>query len=167
MSQEKDEAARMDGQCIAIASRTAPTNEAAPMKVKMVRLELWKWHGALLCGGTERQMDVFVKKHVGDGFATTGDGCVAMARAIVQADKPFVLWVDDIRDVASVAHEALHIASGVLEARGVRHVPQSEEAYTYTMEYLIRQALDPEGWEVLGSGATGPAVESIVGGTHV
>ena len=121
------------------------------MRFLTVALSLWKWKGVIAVGSTESQFAAFAKEH---GISIEG-GRTSAGRAYVELGKPWLLWIETLDDVAALAHEALHIASGVLECRGLKHVAESEEAYTYTMEAIIRVALmtPSEQWISVGPGA--------------
>jgi hypothetical protein len=106
----------------------------------------WKWEGTVLVGGTSREFAAFAKKQI-DADITTGDG--AAGHAYVEYGKPWLLWVESLTDVAALAHEALHVAAGVLECRGLKHTDASEEAYTYTMEHIMRTALACRQWKAV------------------
>jgi len=114
------------------------------MKAKTVTLDPWKWQGVLVTGCSGEQFAALVKRDIG---ASVGLGVHSQGHAYVEYGKPWYLWVDSIDDVPGLAHEAFHITSGVLEGRGLSMSRESEEAYTYTMEALLRAALDKRGWQ--------------------
>ncbi len=105
------------------------------MRYLHITLTLWKWEGVILAGGTPADFAKWAKRYIDADISPQGG---AMGHAYVEMDKPWLLWLGDIKDVATLAHEALHITSGVLEARGLKHTDASEEAYTYTMEAIVR-----------------------------
>lgn len=112
----------------------------------LVSLDIWKWDGIVLVGGASADFVAYAKsEHEVDAASAPG----AMGHAYVEAGKPWLLWVESLTDPASLAHEALHITSGILEQRGLTHDGASEEAYTYTMEYIIRTVLTakPRTWQ--------------------
>ncbi len=106
-------------------------------------LEPWKWSGRVLVGGTPELFAAYVKRHTGE---TPEVGKASCGHAFVHAGMPWFLWLESKEDVAALAHEALHIASGVLEGRGMLHTAASEECYCYTMESIIRKVLGRKGW---------------------
>lgn len=108
------------------------------MKVIDVHLMPWKWDGVICVGDTSADFIAYVKKTFD---ITVTSGAPATGHAYVEYGKPWVLWVETLDDIPALAHEALHIAAGVLEARGLKHSDASEEAYTYTMEDILRQTL--------------------------
>lgn len=118
------------------------------MKTKVIRLSLWKWDGVLVAGGTAEDFAAFAKRDI---KAVVDVGTHSAGHAYVEYGRPFALWVESLDNVPALAHEALHITSGVLEARGLKHTPESEEAYTYTMEAIIREALRRQGWRRVSS----------------
>lgn len=107
-------------------------------------LGIWKWEGVIAQGGTIAEFVAFAKKQ---GATKIEDSNHSAGRAYVELGVPWLLWVESLADISALAHEALHIASGVLEARGLKHTAESEEAYTYTMEAIIRAALMATEWQ--------------------
>lgn len=108
------------------------------MKSLAVTLDPWKWQGLVLVGETSTKFTEWAKTYCGADITT---GANAAGHAWVAYGQPWLIWVESLDDVPALAHEALHVAAGVLEARGLKHSDASEEAYTYTMEYILRQAL--------------------------
>jgi hypothetical protein len=113
------------------------------MKVTDITLDVWKWEGCVLTGGRSTDFKDWAKKYI-DADITTGAN--AAGHAYVEYGKPWLIWVDTLKNLPALAHEALHVASGILEARGLKFGLDSEEAYTYTMEQIIRQTLAAKKW---------------------
>lgn len=116
------------------------------LRMKMVVMKPWKWDGIVLTGGNSQDYKSFVKREFDADVETNA---YAVGHAHMQAGIPFSLWVESLDNIPALAHEALHITAGLLEARGLKFSVDSEEAYTYTMEDLIRQALGPKDWQVV------------------
>ena len=114
------------------------------MKAKTIELVPWKWQGVLVAGGTIEQFSALVKRDTG---AEIDASPYSAGRAYVAYGMPWYLWVESIDDVASLAHEAFHIVSGVLQARGLKLSRKSEEAYTYTLSHIMTHAVNRKGWE--------------------
>ena len=117
------------------------------MKQMLLTLKPWKWEGCVLVGGTSAEFAVWAKKYIDADIET---GTNAAVHAHVAYGKPWLLWVATLRDVPALAHEALHVAAGVLEGRGMKFTADSEEAYTYTMEHIIREVLACKRWREAG-----------------
>lgn len=116
------------------------------MKLLDLTLDIWKWQGCVLVGGTSKDFAAWAKTYIGaDISASEGEA----GRAYLEKNQPWLLWVESLTNVATLAHEALHIAGGVLDARGLKYTAESEEAYTYTMELIVRSTLDakPRDWK--------------------
>lgn len=113
------------------------------MKVAYLMLMPWKWAGAVLVGGKSSEFAAFAKKYCD---ADIQAGANAAGHAHVEYGKPFLIWVHSLRDIPALAHEAFHVTAGVLESRGLKHSAESEEAYTYTMEDILRQTLTAKKW---------------------
>ncbi len=117
-------------------------NEGTParqLKRLDVTLDVWKWQGCVIVGGTSSEFAAWAKKYIGVEI-TAEDG--QAGRAYMEKNQPWLLWVESLQNVPTLAHEALHIAAGVLEVRGLRYNEGSEEAYTYTMEFILRSVLN-------------------------
>lgn len=114
------------------------------MKSVDVMLMPWKWAGVVLAGGTPDGFKAWAKKTL-DADVETGSN--SAAHAYVEYGKPWVIWVETMTDIPALAHEALHVAAGVLEGRGLSFSKGSEEAYTYTMEDILRQVLTAKQWK--------------------
>lgn len=114
-----------------------------PMRKMHLRLDPWKWEGAVLVGGTYDQFKRFVKRYIGEDVNV---GSHSAGHAYVAYGQPWMLWIESRKNVGALAHEALHVTSGVLEARGMSLRNESEEAYTYTMEFIIRAVLTNKKW---------------------
>ena len=114
------------------------------LRCKCIVLDVWKWEGLAMTGGTEPEFVGFARRLVGTGIEEAGS---SKGRAYAKPGCPWLLWVESLDDVPELAHEALHITAGILEMRGLKHAAESEEAYTYTMEHILRHVLDRDGWQ--------------------
>lgn len=115
------------------------------MKALPVYVAVWKWGGWVLVGPSKdypgfmkQQLDTVDELKPNIGGHTT-----------IDEDKPWVLWVPDLCDHAVLAHEAFHVAYAVLDTRGVKLSVDSEEAFAYTIEHVVRTVMEakPEQWE--------------------
>lgn len=115
------------------------------MKYISVMLMPWKWEGLVCVGGSPDDFKRYAKTMIEADIQT---GSNSAGHAYVEYGKPFLLWVESLKNIPALAHEALHVTCGILEARGLKHHDASEEAYTYTMEDILRQTLDakPSKW---------------------
>lgn len=110
----------------------------------LIMLMPWKWEGAVIVGGSPDDFKRYAKKYID---ADVENGPNAAGHTYVEYGKPWLIWVASLRDIPCLAHEALHVACGVLEGRGLAHAKASEEAYTYTMEDILRQTLNAKKWK--------------------
>jgi hypothetical protein len=106
-------------------------------------LDIWKWSGIVFVGGKSADFAAWCKKNLDIEIET---GSNAAGHAHVSYGKPWVIWIESLNEVACLAHEALHVTTGILEARGLKYSEASEEAYTYTMEFIISHALTTKGY---------------------
>ena len=113
------------------------------MRVMHIKLMPWRWAGAVLVGGSPADFKAYAKKYID---ADIENGPNSVGHAYVEYGKPFLLWIESLKDVSCLAHEAFHVTAGVLEGRGVKFNAGSEEAYTYTMQDIIDQVLRNRKW---------------------
>lgn len=108
------------------------------MRFLDVDLSLWKWSGRVITGGTAQEFKDYAKQFCG-AEPNVSVGCVG--HAYVETGRPWLLWVERLDDLATLAHEVFHVTCGVLEGRGLRFSADSEEAFTYTLEAIMRTVL--------------------------
>lgn len=116
----------------------------AQMKSILIQLMPWRWQGAVIIGGTSKEFAAWAKDSLDIDIET---GPNAAGHAHLSEGKPWLIWLETLDNIPALAHEALHITAGLLEARGLHFTAASEEAYTYTMEDIIRQTLGAKKWE--------------------
>jgi hypothetical protein len=110
----------------------------------MFRLHPWKWDAVVLVGESTERVNRFI-----EGLGITPNAGTELGHAWVYDGKPAVLWVRTLRDVPVLVHEAIHLVSGVLTARGLKLCPESEEALTYGVEDLLRRIFAQRRWKVM------------------
>jgi hypothetical protein len=113
------------------------------LKVGWFRLGMWKWDAVVLVGGTNAQVEAEIKRL---GIEQPNVGEHSAGHAWVTYGKPCAIWVQTLRDIPCLVHEAFHLVHGVLEARGVKHSVDSEEAFAYTLEAFLRGILECKKW---------------------
>lgn len=59
-----------------------------------------------------------------------------------------VLWVRNLKDIPTLAHEILHLVFNVLTEKGLEYNLGSEESYTYLMGFIMDQILNDRGQPV-------------------
>lgn len=116
------------------------------MKVKWIEVPIWGWAGRIIVGGTCVDYTKWANRHLKADAVDAGAG-VWLGHAWLELGLPWAIWCGSLADTATLAHEALHITSGILGWRGLKLTDDSEEAYTYTMTHIIREALKPAGYK--------------------
>jgi hypothetical protein len=110
--------------------------------VKRARFLLapWKWEVVIFVGGKPAEVEREVRR-IGIDIQSgeLRDGSTGHTWMLIGA--PAVLWVRTLRDIPTLAHECYHVVHGMLEGRGVKSCEASEEAFTYTLESLMRGIL--------------------------
>lgn len=116
------------------------------MKQKHLNLSLWKWEGVVLVGGKPSDFKAYCEREI---HASPEVAEHSAGHAYVEYGKPWVVWVESLDNVPTLAHEVFHVTTGVLEARGLSLSSASEEAYTYTLEAILRATLEKGGWRAV------------------
>lgn len=113
------------------------------MKSLDIELPIWNQDGIALCGGTYTEFRHYAMiKHK----YALDDMRGAVGYTHFEAGSIWLLWVADKGNVGALAHECLHITIGVLDALGFQLNDGSEEAYTYTQQYLLETILEAKNW---------------------
>jgi hypothetical protein len=116
------------------------------MKYAVFRLGTWKWDVVVCVGPYQGQFLVEARK-LGYPEIETSDG--AMGRTLFASDRVAMVWVKSLRHRPELVHEALHVVTEVLLARGLRLDASSEEAFCYTQEGLVRAIWDCKEWKAV------------------
>lgn len=113
------------------------------MKLRVVSLAIWKWDGYVVIGGTPDEAKRCAKRLIG---AEPSILPRSMGHGFVEYGRPWFLWCSSLKEWPTLAHEAVHIAGGVLENRGVKFASDNDEALAYTMEFILRECRRAAGW---------------------
>lgn len=109
------------------------------------RLDPWKWDVVVLHGeGRPGDLERYVK---GLGIPEPNVGVHANGHAWVWYGVVAIMWVKSLKMVPELVHEVVHVVSGILEGRGMKFTRDSEEAYTYAVEHLLRMILAQKKWD--------------------
>jgi hypothetical protein len=84
----------------------------------------------------------FAAKYIAKNFDSTIKAPDLDARAVTfgTADgKPPIIWFSDIEDSSVVQHELLHVTIDMMKWAGIELNNQTEEVYTYQLQYLTKQ----------------------------
>lgn len=60
---------------------------------------------------------------------------------------PVVIWIRDIKNIATLVHELMHAVFFIFRDRGIVLTRESEEAYTYTTAHLLRKIMAQKKWK--------------------
>lgn len=115
------------------------------MRSKIITMNPWGWHGNLVVGGDPA---TFSKRMIHElGLHEYGGSLTGLGGwAWLPKGQGWVVWVEDLKNFPVLAHEGFHMVSGILETRGLVHTKESEEAYAYTLQDFLTQALNKKGW---------------------
>lgn len=113
--------------------------KASKPKLEILRLDtpIWNWAVTVLRG--DRDLLIEAADSMGYGLEMQNIVGGAIGHTWVSDDRPILIWVKDPTDRTTMVHEVMHAVFGMLEGRGLRHCSDSEEAYTYTVSYLLEQ----------------------------
>ena len=84
----------------------------------------------------------FAAKYITTNFDSSLKSPNLDARAVTfgTADgKPPIVWFSDIEDSSVVQHELLHVTIDMMKWAGIELNDQTEEVYTYQLQYLTKQ----------------------------
>ena len=115
------------------------------MKSKIITMQPWGWDGNLVIGGDP---SIFSPKMIRELGLHEYDGALKGLGGWtwLPLGGSWVIWLETITNIPVLAHEGFHMVSGVLETRGLIHTKESEEAYAYTLQSFLEQALSKKGW---------------------
>jgi hypothetical protein len=81
-----------------------------------------------------------------EAFIAMNMSPTAIARCVMfdgnQTVMRFRLIEDKNKFISKIAHETLHAISGIFDVIGIKFTDESEEAYTYLLDYIILQILN-------------------------
>jgi hypothetical protein len=123
------------------------TTRRRRLRIGTFRLQPWRMELILLHGAGHAQLAAYVREH--HAIVDYVPEATAVGHAFVYDGRPAIVWVQSIRDVPVLVHELMHVVFAVLANRGLKPVDDAEEAYTYTLECLLRQVLEHSEWELL------------------
>jgi hypothetical protein len=84
----------------------------------------------------------FAAKYITTNFDSSLKSPNLDARAVTfgTADgKPPIIWFSDIEDSSIVQHELLHVTIDMMKWAGIELNDETEEVYTYQLQYLTKQ----------------------------
>lgn len=118
-----------------------------PMKWKPISLSLWRFSGIAFSGGTFEEFERFLKEvfNIELAFPAAPAGCYVFDNV----NDIWLIWVKSSTSHGEIAHEASHVAFRVLNRLGLVHTEDSEEAFTYTLTYILDQFYYPKNWKPL------------------
>lgn len=105
----------------------------------------YKWWCVVIVGGLPADVAPYISRRVGHGIEIVPG---SNGHTVVIGGAPVVMWLrhQPARAVPVLVHEAMHAVSGILDGRGLKWTPDSEEAYTYGVEDLVRRVLAERTW---------------------
>lgn len=115
------------------------------MKYAVFSTSPWKWDWCVFHGGTPADFAAAVSKQLGAEVKPITD---AQGQCYIEEGKPVMVWVEALSDIPTLSHELIHGVFGMLNARGLTHTRESEEAFCYTHEALLRAILANRKWLV-------------------
>ena len=84
----------------------------------------------------------FAVKYINENFDSTIKASDLDARAVTFGTvdgKPPIVWFSDIEDSSVVQHELLHVTIDMMKWAGIELNDETEEVYTYQLQYLTKQ----------------------------
>ena len=118
-------------------------HKCSDMQEAVFKLIPWNWDVVALTGGCPNKLCELVMQ-LGMPIDDVSDG--STGHTFIYEGKPIIMWVQSLRQLDVLVHEIIHAVFGALDARGLKHCVESEEAYTYTVSELFRQVRACKKW---------------------
>lgn len=118
----------------------------ANLYTQTVPVSVWNWDVVAFYGTDRAQLQQTLRP-----LGISCDDVSALGQTWIIENAPIVVWVEDITDTATLAHEVMHAVFGMLAYRGLKHSAESEEAYTYTVSYIL-ESLRTGKWKKVPHG---------------
>lgn len=88
----------------------------------------------------EQAQKLWYKRIKHQGPVNKDDGRKAASVFVYEYNRKPMVWFRDVKpSAATMAHEGLHLVHYILSTLGLNLTDESEEAYTYLLEWFIRQ----------------------------
>lgn len=114
--------------------------------IKIINMETFPWHICFSIGNTEKEVCDFLKNKMDyeldeeERNHVCWDKTSKRGTTIMLKNNAVILWVKTY-DQSIVAHEAFHAATFILERAGLKFSQDSEEAWAYVIEKIVRNSL--------------------------
>lgn len=114
------------------------------MELAIIDVPIYNWTIQFLRKGTIVEAVEFLKKQ--DFYDDLGEsGTSPLGRTWRNFNSPVTIWVKDRASKTVLTHEMFHAVYFILMARGIELGDDSEEAYTYLLDF-IQEAYDKVKW---------------------
>lgn len=114
------------------------------MKQAFFMVMPWKWEIGIFHGGTAADFAAVLKREFDEDL---GDISGSQGFCCRKPGQPVLVWVHSLKDTPTLVHELMHATFGIVSGRGVTYSGDSEEAYTYTLENILRQIQAQKTWK--------------------
>ena len=116
------------------------------MKETTVDLSVWNCQVYAIWDCTASDAaDVFKKNGVDMDVIDQIAGSTSDGMTLFPDSGAPIIWVrcglDSIPGISVLCHEAVHAANDILIGRGLNHTLETEEAFAYTVENIVRETL--------------------------
>ena len=95
----------------------------------------------LFTGGTFKEYQEIVEHYTGEKQPHYYDETEGIYSYFPEKDLYF-MWVKDNKNIPLIGHEVMHLVFGMLDSKGIKYCAESEEAFTYSLQYWLRIILD-------------------------
>lgn len=99
--------------------------------------------------GSKEELEQALKKHLDREDAEDAYAVMVrdirdntLGRSAILNSGQTALWIQDINDKGTIAHEIFHIACYIMERAGISLCHESDEAYAYLIGYITNKIND-------------------------
>ncbi len=115
-------------------------------EIRVIKMDLFPWDILYTVGTNEKEIFDYLKDKCFYELDSEEreflkiDGTTKLGRCVKFKNKAILLWVKH-KDPTTLAHEAFHAITFILEAAGVQFSDKSDEVWAYGLEYIMRKAM--------------------------
>lgn len=111
--------------------------------LKNFTVPVWNvMYNVIVCPDTSLIKTKWVKSLLEDDLKVTDyDKGIYAYRVNSDSSTNYIIFLKDLDNVPTIAHEAMHFVFDILEQKGVTYSKDSEESYTYLLGYVVGQIL--------------------------
>ena len=111
--------------------------------IQLISWEIYPFDVLFVSGVTEKEIiDHISKKYeykLDEVEALRLDFSTKKGKTVMLKNGTTILWVWNKDDIGVIAHEVFHVVDFLFEKIGITHSDDSDEAWAYAIEYLVKK----------------------------